>query len=140
MRGHGSEEHRANFGFDHGKAVLCSNIHQRAPMNRHMKRRSKASAVEYYKGKTANEIASMIKKEPDFMKSEEWFVLKAKTIAKYGCVCMKCKKTIKSWMQINVDHIKPRKYYPHLQNDPDNLQILCGNCNKEKGNGDTDYR
>ena len=22
--------HRANFGFDHGKAVLCSNIHQKA--------------------------------------------------------------------------------------------------------------
>lgn len=34
MRWHGSEEQnikaQANFGFDHGKAVLCSNIHQRA--------------------------------------------------------------------------------------------------------------
>ena len=25
-----SYRHRANFGFDHGKAVLCSNIHQKA--------------------------------------------------------------------------------------------------------------
>ena len=34
MRWHGSEEQyieaQANFGYDHGKAVLCSNIHQRA--------------------------------------------------------------------------------------------------------------
>ena len=34
MRWHGSEEQyieaQANCGFDHGKAVLCSNIHQRA--------------------------------------------------------------------------------------------------------------
>jgi hypothetical protein len=38
MRWHGSEkqniEAQANFGFDHGKAVLCSNIHQRAVVNR----------------------------------------------------------------------------------------------------------
>jgi hypothetical protein len=26
-------EAQANFGFDHGKAVLCSNIHQRAIRN-----------------------------------------------------------------------------------------------------------
>jgi hypothetical protein len=26
----GSTKHRANFGYDHGKAVLCSNIHQEA--------------------------------------------------------------------------------------------------------------
>ena len=32
LRGHGSEKQKvqANFGFDHGKAVLCSNIHQKA--------------------------------------------------------------------------------------------------------------
>ena len=34
MRWHGSEEQnieaQANFGFDHGKAVLCSNIHQKS--------------------------------------------------------------------------------------------------------------
>ena len=130
-----SSRHRANFVYEHGKAVLCSNNHQRANM-----KRDKQKVIEYYKGKSANEVAELIKTKPDFMKSEEWFVLKAKTIAQYGCVCMKCKKTIRSWMQINVDHIKPRKYYPHLQNDPQNLQILCGTCNKEKGNKEMDYR
>ena len=38
MRWHGSEEQyieaQANFGYDHGKAVLCSNIHQRAVVTR----------------------------------------------------------------------------------------------------------
>jgi hypothetical protein len=38
MRWHGSEEQyieaQANCGCDHGKAVLCSNIHQRAVVNR----------------------------------------------------------------------------------------------------------
>jgi len=128
-------EAQANFGFDHGKAVLCSNIHQRAIMNR-----AKRRVVEYYQDKSPNEIAELIKTTPDFMKSEEWFILKAATIAKFGCTCMKCKKLICNWMQINVDHIKPRKYYPALQNNPDNLQILCGKCNKEKGNQDMDYR
>jgi hypothetical protein len=28
----GKSQHRANLGFDHGKAVLCSNIHQRGNM------------------------------------------------------------------------------------------------------------
>jgi len=41
MRWHGSEEQnieaQANFGFDHGKAVLCSNIHQRAVVTRREK-------------------------------------------------------------------------------------------------------
>jgi 5-methylcytosine-specific restriction endonuclease McrA len=139
MRWHGSEEQnieaQANFGFDHGKAVLCSNIHQRAVMDRYKKR-----VVDYYKDKSVNELASLIKQDDAFMQSEEWFVLKAKTIFRYGCKCMKCKKQIKKWMQINVDHIKPRKFYPHLQNDPENLQILCGLCNKSKGNKDVDYR
>ena len=141
-------KHKRTVVIEHGKAVLCSNIHQWARYMKKSKRvslanmkiRSKTNAVDYYKGKTANEIASMIKKQSNFMKTEEWFVLKAQTIARYGCIFMKCKKTINSWMGINVDHIKPRKYYPHLQNDPENLQVLCANCNKEKGNGDADYR
>lgn len=104
--------------------------------------RYKRQAVDYYSKMSNNEVASLIRSSGDsFMRSEEWFILKAQTIAKYGCTCMKCKKKISTWGNINVDHIKPMKYYPHLANDPDNLQILCGRCNKEKGNlHATDYR
>jgi hypothetical protein len=28
----GKSQHSANFGYDHGKAVLCSNIHQRGKL------------------------------------------------------------------------------------------------------------
>lgn len=102
----------------------------------------KKRSAEMLKDMTANEIADAIKKSGrEFLVTEEWFVLKAQTIAKYGCTCMRCKKTIKKWSQINVDHIKPRKFFPQLANDINNLQILCGDCNKAKGNKhDTDYR
>jgi 5-methylcytosine-specific restriction endonuclease McrA len=42
---------------------------------------------------------------------------------------------------LNVDHIKPRRRFPELSLDPDNLQVLCGNCNTGKGSWDTtDWR
>lgn len=102
----------------------------------------KSGVAEFYSKMSDNEVAALLKSSgDDFLRSEEWFVLKAQTIAKYGCTCMRCQKKISRWMDINVDHIKPRKYYPHLANDPDNLQILCGLCNKKKGNKhSTDYR
>lgn len=40
-----------------------------------------------------------------------------------------------------VDHIKPVRKYWHLRLDPDNLQVLCADCNRAKGNWDeTDFR
>lgn len=96
--------------------------------------------MDKYKNMTDNQVAEAIRGLDGFMRSEEWFVLKAQTIAKYGCTCMACKRKIGRWGDINVDHIKPRKYWPELQNDPDNLQILCGACNKKKGNTIGDYR
>jgi 5-methylcytosine-specific restriction endonuclease McrA len=103
-----------------------------------LKRRS----MDLFKGMSANEIAASLKKAGnDFLKSEEWFRLKARAIATYGCTCMRCRKKIALWSHINVDHIKPRKYFPQLANDFNNLQILCAACNKSKGNKhDTDYR
>ena len=35
--------------------------------------------------------------------------------------------------QLEVDHVKPRKNYPELELDIDNLQILCRDCNLRKG-------
>lgn len=37
---------------------------------------------------------------------------------------------------MNVDHIKPRRAFPALALVFDNLQVLCGTCNKGKSNSD----
>jgi HNH endonuclease len=73
-----------------------------------------------------------------FYQSFEWRRLRYQTLQKYGRKCMCCKAEDKP---IHVDHIKPLRKYWELRLDPDNLQILCEECNHGKGNQDeTDYR
>lgn len=92
--------------------------------------KSKARTISYAmrcENLTDNEVASKIRKGKDgFLNSIEWKTLRKKAIEVYG---------------INVDHIKPRKLYPELALNFDNLQILCPRCNKSKGNKYvSDYR
>jgi 5-methylcytosine-specific restriction endonuclease McrA len=62
-------------------------------------------------------------------------------LKKYGAKCMCCGATPATGSIMNVDHIKPRKIFPELALDIDNLQILCHECNHGKGNWDmTDWR
>lgn len=92
--------------------------------------------------KSNNEIAAGFRSGRDpFLNSAEWKAMRRKVIETYGARCMKCSYVPKDLRQINVDHIKPRKYYPHLALVFGNLQVLCCACNKAKGNKDeTDYR
>lgn len=54
---------------------------------------------------------------------------------------MCCGATREDGVQIQVDHIKPRKTHPELALDINNLQVLCEVCNHGKGNWDqTDWR
>ena len=76
-----------------------------------------------------------------FLMSFSWRKLRMQAIQRYGARCMCCGATPRDGIVINVDHIKPRKNYPHLALDIDNLQILCNPCNHGKGNWDeTDWR
>jgi uncharacterized protein (TIGR02646 family) len=55
------------------------------------------------------------------------------------CAC--CGATPEDGLKMHVDHIKPRKHYPHLALEHSNLQVLCEVCNHGKGNWDqTDWR
>lgn len=73
-----------------------------------------------------------------FYESFDWRRLRFKTIKRYGRVCMCC-GTTKG--EMHVDHIKPVRKYWELRLDPDNLQVLCDECNHGKGNWDeTDFR
>ena len=77
----------------------------------------------------------------DFLESFEWRKVRMLALKKYGAKCMCCGATPATGAVINVDHIKPRKKFPELALNLDNLQILCHDCNHGKGNWDmTDWR
>jgi hypothetical protein len=79
----------------------------------------------------------------NFYKSRKWYRLSLETKNRYGRKCMKCFKSPESYpgLKLNTDHIKPLWYYWHKRLDPNNMQVLCANCNKAKGSVDmTDYR
>jgi hypothetical protein len=76
-----------------------------------------------------------------FLKSYEWRKVRMLAIKQYGPRCMCCGASPSDGVTINVDHIKPRRLYPHLALDINNLQILCNPCNHGKGSWDmTDWR
>lgn len=96
----------------------------------------KASAM------TDNEVADALRKTADpFLRTDAWMKLRKLALEKYGLVCCKCGRENSRKFPINMDHIKPRKFFPELALDINNLQPLCGPCNKAKGNKHyTDYR
>lgn len=76
-----------------------------------------------------------------FLMSYEWRKLRMVILKRYGARCQCCGATPADGARMNVDHIKPRKFYPHLALEESNLQVLCGTCNHGKGNWDeTDWR
>lgn len=77
----------------------------------------------------------------EFLQSYEWRRVRMMALKKYGAKCQCCGATPQTGAIMNVDHIKPRKLFPHLALDVDNLQVLCHECNHGKGNWDmTDWR
>lgn len=77
----------------------------------------------------------------EFYESYEWLKLRYKTLKAFGSVCMACKRPASDEVIIHVDHIKSVRKYWYLRLDPDNLQVLCSECNHGKGNWDeTDWR
>ena len=76
-----------------------------------------------------------------FLQTYEWRRVRMEALKKYGAKCQCCGATPAHGAVMNVDHIKPRKIFPHLALDINNLQILCHECNHGKGNWDmTDWR
>ena len=77
----------------------------------------------------------------EFLKSYKWRQLRMVAIKQYGAKCQCCGASAATGSVINVDHIKPRRLFPDLALDLENLQILCHECNHGKGNWDqTDWR
>lgn len=100
--------------------------------------------------RTSNKVADTIRPamvrgvrvdSNDFLSTYEWKRVRMMALKKYGPVCQCCGASPSTGAVMNVDHIKPRKLFPQLALDLDNLQVLCGDCNHGKGNWDmTDWR
>jgi 5-methylcytosine-specific restriction endonuclease McrA len=82
-----------------------------------------------------------------FYDSWDWKKARYQVLQKHGPVCMLCNATRTDLdlegkpVRIVVDHIKPLHTHWEFRLDPDNLQVLCYDCNKGKGAWDqTDYR
>lgn len=75
-----------------------------------------------------------------FYSSWDWKKARYEAIKKFEQRCMCC-----GWQPgdtergyLVVDHIKPRRKYPELELDLNNLQVLCNDCNMGKSNDSED--
>lgn len=76
-----------------------------------------------------------------FLLSFEWRKVRYEALKKNNGRCECCGQGKIQGIVLNVDHIKPRKKYPELAMNINNLQVLCSPCNHGKGNWDeTDWR
>lgn len=76
-----------------------------------------------------------------FLQSYEWRRVRMEVLKRDGARCACCGATRADGVVLHVDHIKPRRTYPRLALDVNNLQVLCEVCNHGKGNWDqTDWR
>jgi 5-methylcytosine-specific restriction endonuclease McrA len=82
-----------------------------------------------------NEISlNIYTSSSSFTRSKQWRDLRKLAIEKYGTICRLCGAIPTRSKPLNIDHILPRKHFPHLALDINNLQPLCAPCNKAKGN------
>lgn len=77
----------------------------------------------------------------DFFASREWRELRYDVLRQLGAACACCGRSKIHGVVLHVDHIKPLWTHPELKLDPNNLQVLCEDCNIGKGAWDsTDWR
>jgi 5-methylcytosine-specific restriction endonuclease McrA len=99
-----------------------------AETNRRAARRAELEAARHKKHQ-ANAAKA-------FYASWEWKKARFEAINRLGrkCLCCGFVPVPGSTNYLVVDHIKPRKRYPKLALDPNNLQVLCNDCNMGKSN------
>jgi hypothetical protein len=74
-------------------------------------------------------VGQLEKNLHNFYQSPEWKQLKNKFLESSEKVCTVCGID----HSLHVDHIKPIRHYWESRLDNNNLQVMCGTCNKEKG-------
>lgn len=104
-------------------------------------------ALSAKKAKAKTKKPNPYRERRDFYKSWEWRTLRMEALKRHGPTCQCCgaragqETAAGEPVRICVDHIKPVSKYWALRLDPENLQILCDECNQGKGAWDqTDWR
>jgi Topoisomerase DNA binding C4 zinc finger/HNH endonuclease len=78
---------------------------------------------------------------PAFTRSDAWVRLRYDFMRDHDGRCRCCGRRATDGVKVNADHILPRRTHPQLALCYANLQVLCGPCNRGKGNRDrTDWR
>lgn len=116
---------------------------KRLPLTKKQKRRQKLAEIKKTKAlQIAPKFVSGIDVTTvEFLSTYEWRKVRMMALKKHGARCQCCGASAATGAVIHVDHIKPRKLFPQLALDVDNLQVLCHECNHGKGNWDTtDWR
>jgi hypothetical protein len=115
-----------------GTTNKVSKKHKAKSIKKYSEARAPSAAVSL----PINSVASV-----EFLQTYEWRRVRMEALKKHGSRCQCCGATPATGAVMNVDHIKPRKLFPHLALSVDNLQVLCHECNHGKGNWDmTDWR
>ncbi len=75
------------------------------------------------------------------MRDEALETLREVAIDFLGTCCAKCGTDCAHQLGLlHMDHIFPKSIWPNRRYDPDNMQILCADCNRDKGTNSNDYR
>ena len=108
---------------------------------RRLKKRNEAPILTTPIKAKPTRVAGVDVTTTEFLSTYAWRKVRMEALKKYGPKCMCCGVTPQTGAVMNVDHIKPRKLFPNLALDINNLQVLCHDCNHGKGNWDhTDWR
>lgn len=118
------------------KALQSSFTRQKSAIPRkaiktHQHQSTQASVQTFIQNHSSIDPAS-----DEFLQSFEWRSLRMMAFKRYGTICSCCGSSPSHGAVLNVDHIKPRKLFPNLALDLNNLQVLCHECNHGKGNWD----
>jgi hypothetical protein len=69
------------------------------------------------------------------MFSKLWPRLRYQALQRDKGRCQLCGVTARDGARMHVDHIRPKKHFPELAIDINNLQVLCDKCNLSKSDG-----
>ncbi len=100
---------------------------------------AKSAIVEWHKSALSGSKDKPVE-VVNFYSTQAWRAARFAALKRCDGRCQLCGARAGKYA-LHVDHIKPRSLYPARALDPENLQVLCRDCNLGKSNKDvTDWR